>query len=251
MSQERRSENPIYSHIPEMPSRKHTPELVNLLMADMDPAVSRARNTLFDTLKNQRGLDRRDIYYLEKMAAVANWLHRNERRKLNDEPYIVHPLEAAILVAEHVSIPKHMVRRAVAGILLHDTVENNPHVSLLKLRWLVGSEVTNDVKMYSRKNAKDKQQGKDTEISPETYLANFLTAEPHLRSGKVLERINNMRNMPPGATKMYDKYFKKETDSILNIIGSLPEKGRKLYEDYREAHNKNKRPSDPSLPPFE
>jgi (p)ppGpp synthase/HD superfamily hydrolase len=235
--------------IPEMPKKRHIPEVVKWFESQKNHQLIEARERLEKKVK-LIGLDPKAQRSILETAALAGWIHRNDTR-ITGEPYIVHPLDATTKTIGHPAIPFELMPRAAKGLLLHDAIEDNKNVTYLALFPHVGFMVTQDIVIYSRKNARDKSRGLDTEISPETYLHRFLSAQEHIRIGKVNERINNMENMPPGAEKMYDRYFRKEKEWMLKIIRSLGETGRTLYEDYKDAHNQNKPEDVPELPPYE
>ena len=152
----------------------------------------------------------------------------------------------------HPAIQTDQMIRVAAGLLFHDSIENNPHVTKKSLIPHIGHAAANDIDhYYSRKRASDIQEGRETELSPEDYLARFLTGELHIKMGKINDRIHNMRTMPSGARKMYDRYFRNETEAMVEIIKSMGHEAKNVYERYREVHNKNKRSTDPPLPPFD
>ncbi len=256
MNAERREQEP-HSPIPEMPGIKHIPALVERFNNENNLQVIKSRNRLFVVL-GRRGADPKDSKFLYEIAALAAWIHRNDIR-LTGEPYIVHTLEVAAMALAHPAIPRDQIRRAGAGLILHDSIEDNQYVTREGLIPHAGLDVANDIdNYYSKKRASDKANGTITKISPEDYLAKFLEGDLIVKLGKVTDREYNMDHMPPDekgsskVAKMYDRYFRKETDAMLRIIKSMGNSlGRKVYEEYRKIHNANKRPDDPEIPPFD
>ena len=75
-----------------------------------------------------------DTVLLRRSYSVAERMHRDQKRK-SGEPYITHPLEVALTLAE-----LGMDSVTLAAALLHDTVEDTPY-TLAQLRADFGNEV--------------------------------------------------------------------------------------------------------------
>lgn len=233
-----------------MPEKEHLPQLVRLFNASGQHRVVELRRELNKAL-DERNLRKKDCDYVIQMTALAYWLHRKKIRITTGDPYIVHPLEVAIHMAKDEFIPKNLLPRAIAGAVLHDTEENNTHVTHEKLAAVAGKAVANDVEVYSRKSANDIAVRWDTSLSEEEYLKRILQALPHVKRGKVRDRINNMSTMPEGAKKMYNKYFREDREAFIAIIRSLGINGQNLYRDYKKVHDANKPADVEELPTFE
>lgn len=244
-------ENDSGFQIPEMPRRVHLPALLRRLDAETNPDIIESRDNFLAQLAI-RGINQpQQLQHYREVAAVSLWLHRNDKpRKATDKPQVTHPFDVAADVAADNSVRRKFFRLAVDGALLHDTVENNKHVTEEGLKQLFGPLLASDVMVYSKKSAADKAAGKSTQMTPEEYLEEFVKTHQHRKIVKVRDRLYNMRTMPQEAIEMYDRYFRRETDAFVLIIKSLGRKGKKLYEEYRETHNKHKPDDVAELPPY-
>jgi len=78
---------------------------------------------------------------IEQAIVRATLLHQNQKRKMNDIPYIVHPYAVAFLLA-HYSDDEDVI---IAG-LMHDTLEDVPRYTEANLREEFGDRVCRIVK---------------------------------------------------------------------------------------------------------
>jgi len=64
----------------------------------------------------------------------ANWAHRNQKRKLADAPYVVHPFHGMVLLFSHgISSESSDGLTVLIAEVLHDTLEDNPEEVTLGL----------------------------------------------------------------------------------------------------------------------
>lgn len=78
----------------------------------------------------------------------ANWAHRNQKRKLSDQPYVVHPYHVLFLLLSHGvnRYDKEGLDALIAGVL-HDAQEDNPEeVSFDHIENLFGKGVAEIVR---------------------------------------------------------------------------------------------------------
>lgn len=78
----------------------------------------------------------------------ANWAHRNQKRKIGDVPYIIHPLHLRWLLATHGLNPDHDDNVPIfIAADNHDGPEDNPEeVSFASIESLFGAEAARIVK---------------------------------------------------------------------------------------------------------
>ncbi len=87
---------------------------------------------------------------LSKAICFAADKHKGQVRKGTDIPYIVHPMEAAAIVATMTSD-----RELIAAAVLHDTIEDCTGVDFDVLKTLFGEKVTFWVKEENEDKQKD------------------------------------------------------------------------------------------------
>ncbi|WP_017591941.1 RelA/SpoT family protein [Nocardiopsis potens] len=90
---------------------------LNAAFAARGPADPEARRLVAEHL---RWYPRADAALLGRAYSVAEYLHREQRRK-SGEPYITHPLAVAMILAE-----MGLDTATLVAALLHDTVEDTP-----------------------------------------------------------------------------------------------------------------------------
>ncbi|MDE7299828.1 MAG: bifunctional (p)ppGpp synthetase/guanosine-3',5'-bis(diphosphate) 3'-pyrophosphohydrolase [Lachnospiraceae bacterium] len=150
-------------------------------------AVEELHELLIRTIRNYRPST--DLSTVEKAYQVALDAHRDQKRK-SGEPYIIHPICVAIILAE-LELDKETI---VAGIL-HDVVEDTV-LTIDELREQFGEEVALLVdgvtKLTQLNYSKDK-----VEIQAENLRKMFLAMAKDIRviMIKLADRLHNMRTM--------------------------------------------------------
>src|SRR2546429_837553 len=104
-------------------------------LAPMHMATPPQGSTLQDLLaETSQYLTPKDMERIERAYELANRAHKGKRRR-SGEPYIQHPLEVALLLAE-----MRIDADGIAAALLHDVVEDTDY-SLDDLRAKLGPHV--------------------------------------------------------------------------------------------------------------
>ncbi len=142
---------------------------------------------LIATIKKYHPSD--DITMIEKAYKIADEAHKEQKRR-SGEPYIIHPLSVAIILAEY-ELDKETI---VAGIL-HDVVEDTV-MTLEQLTEMFGAEVALLVDGVT-KLTKISYSADKIEIQAENLRKMFLAMGKDIRVIliKLADRLHNMRTM--------------------------------------------------------
>ncbi|MEA1923255.1 MAG: bifunctional (p)ppGpp synthetase/guanosine-3',5'-bis(diphosphate) 3'-pyrophosphohydrolase [Pseudomonadota bacterium] len=126
---------------------------------------------------------------IRKAYAYSAYAHRNQVR-LSGEPYMVHPIEVANILAE-----MKMDVASIAAGLLHDTLEDDPMTSIEDLSLRFGDEITSLVEGLT-KISKIKFKS-SREHQAENYRKMILAMVKDIRVLviKLADRIHNMRTL--------------------------------------------------------
>ncbi len=148
---------------------------------------------LYRKLKNRIQLyhPTRDFSMLENAYRLAVSAHQNQKRK-SGEPYIIHPLHVAYILAE-LELDMESI---VAGIL-HDTIEDTPY-TYFDIERLFGEEVAilvDGVTKLGRLNYS--VSATKEEVQAENYRKMFMAMAKDIRVIliKLADRLHNMRTL--------------------------------------------------------
>ena len=144
-------------------------------------------NKLIAIIKKYHPSD--DISMIAKAYEIASDAHKDQKRR-SGEPYIIHPLSVAIILAEY-ELDKETI---VAGIL-HDVVEDTV-MTLEQLSGMFGAEVALLVDGVT-KLTKISYSTDKIEIQAENLRKMFLAMGKDIRVIliKLADRLHNMRTM--------------------------------------------------------
>jgi GTP pyrophosphokinase len=119
---------------------------------------------------------------------LANDAHKNVKRKSGD-PYIVHPLEVALVVAKEIGLGP----TSIAAALLHDVVEDSDY-TLEEIDRLFGPTVARLVDGLTKIAGVFDQ---DTSVQAENFRKMILTISDDFRVVliKLADRLHNMRTL--------------------------------------------------------
>ncbi|MBO5198866.1 MAG: bifunctional (p)ppGpp synthetase/guanosine-3',5'-bis(diphosphate) 3'-pyrophosphohydrolase [Lachnospiraceae bacterium] len=141
-----------------------------------------------------------DLSMVEKAYKIADEAHKNQKRK-SGEPYIIHPLCVAIILAE-----LEMDKETIIAGLLHDVIEDTKF-TVQDLTEMFGEEIALLVdgvtKLTQLNYSKDK-----VEIQAENLRKMFLAMAKDIRVIliKLADRLHNMRTMQyQSPTKQIEK----------------------------------------------
>ncbi len=134
-----------------------------------------------------------DFTMLEKAYKIAGEAHRNQTRK-SGEPYILHPLETAFIIAE-----LELDMESLVASILHDVVEDT-EATYDSVKSEFGEEVANLVEGVTKLTAityKEATNVDKQEIQAENYRKMFLAMSSDIRVIliKLADRLHNMRTL--------------------------------------------------------
>ncbi len=141
------------------------------------------QDTLMDSISG-----RKDTLEVSEAISLASKLHEGEYRK-NNEPYIIHPLNVAIILAQ-----MNADNDTLAAAVLHDTVEDTD-ITVKELRSLFNQKVAflvDGVSKY-RKTEFDTKEGCD--LANHEKLLLYTEADVRVMFLKLADRIHNMRTI--------------------------------------------------------
>lgn len=141
-----------------------------------------------------------DFSMIEKAYHVADEAHKDQKRK-SGEPYIIHPLCVAIILAE-----LEMDKETIAAGLLHDVIEDTP-VTKEELSREFNPEVALLVDGVTKLTQLNLSQDK-IEIQAENLRKMFLAMAKDIRVIiiKLADRLHNLRTLQyQTAEKQYEK----------------------------------------------
>jgi GTP pyrophosphokinase len=172
--------------------------LVNRFPVDVvEGAVYRLYSTvLWNRLRDALSyMSRRDINEVRKAYEYMEEVHRYQRRK-SGEPYIVHTVAVAIILSAFQADVS-----TIQAALLHDSVEDNPSVSLDDIREKFGTFVAKMVDGVTKLTASERNDqnivASKAQVKKKAIrkLLINIAQEPRVAFLKLADRLHNMRTI--------------------------------------------------------
>ena len=148
--------------------------------------VSDAKKELFDCV-SKRGFTSEEINRVHRAYDLAEEAHRPQRRK-SGEPYILHPIAVAMIVANEIGLGAN----PICAALLHDVVEDTDH-TVKEIREMFGEDVAMLVNVVTKRKA-DKYE---TSLQVDNYKQMLQSIHYDIRALllKLADRLHNMRTL--------------------------------------------------------
>ena len=172
----------------------------------------------------------RSAYVYSAMA------HRGQVR-VSGEPYLVHPLEVARILAE-----MHLDEVAIAAGLLHDLIEDT-FVSERDLEAQFGPQITNIVKALTKITTMEQSYAAREAVQAENVRRMLLASVEDVRVilVKLADRLHNMRTRPLNIPPRKPAGAKPNSSRLLALSASVAPCLRNAATTTRTALNARKR----------
>ncbi len=120
---------------------------------------------------------------IENAAAIAAIAHRNQTRKNDDTPYVMHPISVAVTLARH-GFPDAVVAAGLVHDVLEDTdfPETELEQAIGDVAFRIVKDVTNDPTL-------------EWEEQRAAYVAHVRQASPEAKAVSTADKVANLRNL--------------------------------------------------------
>lgn len=152
---------------------------------------------------------------IAEAAAFAKEIHRNDRRRFNNSPFILHPMRVAGLVSLHDSCFDEMI----AAAYLHDTVEDHGlAVTHFTIQTEFGLKISNLVRELTRpsKTLPNNHATRDDRLYLD--LCHYQKVSAEAKIIKMYDRLDNLRECGGGPESWILRYC-RETRELMEAIG--------------------------------
>jgi len=127
---------------------------------------------------------------VEKAARIAVTAHKEQVRKSDGSPYIVHPFMCAMLLSKH-AFPDEVVAAALVHDVLEDTTVSND-----ELRAALGDTVADIVEAVSEDSRVDWRTIENGwEKRKEAYIETVRNASEGAKAVSVADKIHNLQSL--------------------------------------------------------
>jgi len=182
----------------ELSETEHYEDDYNLINNNDNPTSENQANAditaLFNSLlrKMRTYHPSSDFTLVEKAFRLADHAHKGQKRK-SGEPYIIHPLEVATILAE-----LELDRETVAAGILHDIIEDTDY-TYQDIKGMFSKEVADLVDGVTKleQYAAKKNEASKEEEQAENYRKMFLAMANDIRVIiiKIADRLHNLRTL--------------------------------------------------------
>ena len=175
---------------------------------------------------------------LSSALRVASKYHEGQKRKGKDVPYIVHPIETAMIL-----INNDMGDEIIAAGFLHDVLEDTK-MTEEKLKDIFNERIVNLVKGASE-SLEDREKISWEERKKHT-IEYLKIAEKDVKSITCADKLSNIKSMKADYEKIGDKLwdrfnrgYGKQKWYYESLVDSLKElEGLKMYKEFKSVVEK-------------
>jgi len=147
--------------------------------------IQRRANEVFSAMEKRCTLE--EMQLMQKAFNFAREAHRNQTRK-SGEPYIIHPIAVARIIAEELQLGA----APVCAAFLHDVVEDTP-CTIEKIAQMFGDDVAFLVKVVTKKKKHQYQMSK--QLDNFKQMLDSMHYDIRAILIKLADRLHNMRTL--------------------------------------------------------
>ena len=156
-----------------------------------------------------RMYNKEEVGMIRKAYEYANEMHSGQTRQ-SGEPYIIHPLNVAYIVAE-----MHADRNTVCAALLHDTLEDT-HATKEEIAELFNSDIANLVDGVTKISKMNFSSKIEQNLANTRKIITSITDDVRIIIIKLADRLHNMRTLE------YKSVFKQKENSLETLEIFVP-----------------------------
>lgn len=153
--------------------------------------------------------NKEEVEMVRKAYEYASEMHSGQTRQ-SGEPYIIHPLNVAYIVAE-----MHADRNTVCAALLHDTLEDT-HATKEEIADLFNSDIANLVDGVTKISKMNFSSKAEQNLANTRKIITSITDDVRIIIIKLADRLHNMRTLE------YKSVFKQKENSLETLEIFVP-----------------------------
>ena len=155
------------------------------MMTDYQTQIDQSITALFENISHR--LSAEDMSRVERAYLLAAEAHSEQRRK-SGEPYIIHPIAVARVIAEELELGANPIIAA----FLHDVVEDTDY-TVEQIRDIFGDDVAFLVAAVTKQKKSKYQHSK--QVDNFRQILNSVSFDIHALLIKLADRLHNMRTL--------------------------------------------------------
>lgn len=159
-------------------------------------------------------LDEKAEHNLSRAFEFAKSKHCDQRRK-SGEPYIVHPLTVAIILAD-----LHMDETSLAAAILHDVVEDT-HVSVAEVKQMFGDDVAEIVDGLTKLAKVEFRSNQEKMAENFRKMVLAMSKDVRVIIVKLADRTHNMRTLKALALEKRQRIAEETMEIYAPLAGRL------------------------------